>query len=124
MDWYGFKLSLETGSGLDMDALHVHAGVFMQFLAALLLRRSLKSPLPWLVVLIAAVANEYHDLGLETWPDRDVQWAESIKDAWNTMLLPTALMLLARFAPRLMTGKPDGSANRASEGGAANAAGS
>ena len=104
MDWYGFKLSLEQVSGLDMDALHVHAGVLIQIFAALLLRRSLRSPWPWLLVLSAALANEYYDLTLETWPDRAEQWGESIKDVWNTMLLPTALMLLARFVPGLLTG--------------------
>jgi hypothetical protein len=28
-----------------------------------------------------------------------------VQDLWNTMLLPTVLMLLARYAPQLMTGR-------------------
>jgi len=91
-----------------MDALHVHAGIACQLLAALLLRRSLRSPIPWLVVLGLVIANEYYDLNYEVWPNRGDQWAESIKDGWNTMLLPTVMLLVARFAPRLLTGRPAG----------------
>jgi len=104
MSWYDFKYWLATASGLNMDALHVHAGIAIQLAAALLLRRSMKSPLPWLVVLVAIVVNENYDLHYEYWPDRAEQWAESIKDFWNTMLLPTLLMLIARFMPRVLTG--------------------
>ena len=105
MDWHGFKEWLEAASGLDMDALHVHAGMVCQLIVALVLRRSLRSPLPWLVVLGAVLINEYYDLSYEYWPNRGDQWAESIKDGWNTMLLPTAMLLLARFVPNLLTGR-------------------
>ena len=108
MDWHGVKEWLEAATHLDMDALHVHAGVLLQLLAALLLRRSLASPWPWLVVFAGALANEAYDLHYETWPDPDRarQWAESAKDVVNTMLIPTVLLLLARYAPRLLTGAP------------------
>jgi hypothetical protein len=112
MDWHFLKLWLEQWSGLDMDSLHVHAGVLLQIAAALLLRRPLRSPTPWLVVLAAIVANEMYDYRYETWPDRDMQMAGGIRDAWNTMLLPTIILLLARYRPTLFTGrkrKPDGS---------------
>lgn len=106
MGWYGFKEWLEATSGLDMDALHVHAGILLQLLAALLLRRSLRSPWPWLVVLAATLANEAYDLHFETWPDPDRarQWLEGLKDVVNTMLIPSLLLVLARCAPRLITG--------------------
>jgi hypothetical protein len=101
MDWYQVKDSLERAMGLHMDALHIYAGMLIQLLVALLLRRSLASPWPLLAVLIAAAANEYHDFAYEVWPQRGIQVAEGFKDGWNTLLLPTALMLLTRFAPRL-----------------------
>ena len=104
MGWYEFKEWLEVSSGIDMDALHVYAGVAGLLLAALLLRRPLGSALPWLAVLIAELLNEGYDLLLETWPNRDTQWMESGKDVLNTMLLPTLLLLLARYAPRLFVG--------------------
>jgi hypothetical protein len=104
MNWYGIKVWLETASGLNMDALHVHAGLLVQLGAALILRRSLKSPLPWLVVPIAILANEIYDLTYEIWPTRGAQIGQSIKDIWNTMLVPTLLLVTAWIAPWLLIG--------------------
>lgn len=104
MDWHQVKEWMERGSGLNMDALHVYAGVLIQLAVALVLRRSLRSPWPLLVVLVGICANEAYDLHYEIWPNRGDQWVESIKDGWNTMLMPTILFLLAHFAPRLLTG--------------------
>ena len=101
MDWFQFKQMLSIASGLNMDALHVHAGVICQILAALLMRRRLSSPWPWLAVLALVAANEYYDYRYETWPDRGEQRAESVRDAWNTLLLPTLILLLARYVPQL-----------------------
>lgn len=112
MSWYAYKEWIETVIGLDMDALHVHAGIFIQIAAALVLRRSLASPWPWLVVLAVTLGNEWSDLTLEIWPNRSVQYAESIRDVWNTLLLPTVLMLLARIRPSLFhRGHNNGQAN-------------
>ncbi|MFL6861828.1 MAG: hypothetical protein ACJ8DZ_02395 [Allosphingosinicella sp.] len=104
MDWHEIKAWLEHASGLDMDALHVHAGVALQLLFALILRRPLSSPWPWLGVAAAEAANEYYDLAYETWPERGIQFAEGARDYWNTLLIPTLLLLLCRYAPRLFTG--------------------
>ncbi|MBV8687581.1 MAG: hypothetical protein JOZ90_17525 [Alphaproteobacteria bacterium] len=106
MDWHQLKAWLETASGLNMDALHVHAGVVLQLVAALALRRPLRSPLPWLAVLLAEGINEYYDLAYEIWPNRGDQWAESVRDMWNTMLIPTLLFVLARWAPAAFAGRP------------------
>jgi hypothetical protein len=113
MDYFGFKLGIVTATGLDMDALHVHAGIIVQLLAALILRRSLRSPLPWLVVLAAVLANEAYDLHYDPWPASQRAWqiAESVKDVWNTLAMPTLLVLLARFAPRLLTAPSHGDPN-------------
>jgi hypothetical protein len=109
VDWHQLKLWLETASGLNMDALHVHAGILLLVAAALVLRRPLSSPWPWLVVLAAELANEYYDLRFEIWPTRGQQFAEGAKDVWNTMLLPTALLIAARWFPALLVGRRDGS---------------
>jgi hypothetical protein len=109
MDWHQIKEMLEQGSGLDMDSLHVHAGVLGQFAAAFVLRRRLSSPWPWIAVLIAVLANEAYDLSYEVWTERARQIGEGISDTWNTMLLPTVILLVARYYPRLFTG-PEGSA--------------
>lgn len=101
MNWYQVKVALVSLTDLHMDALHVHAGVLLQLGAALVLRRSIASPLPWAAVLAIALLNEGYDLRAEVWPTRDEQYAAAVKDLWNTMLLPTLLMLGCRFLPRL-----------------------
>jgi hypothetical protein len=103
MDWHQFKTGLEAASGLNMDALHVHAGIACQLAAAAVLRRPLRSPWPWLVVVVAIVANEAYDLQYEIWPTRTDQYLESVKDIWNTLLLPTLFLLLCRYAPGVLT---------------------
>jgi hypothetical protein len=104
MNWYAVKLWLEHATGLDMDALHVHAGVALQLLFALILRRPLSSPWPWLGVAAAEALNEYNDLAVEAWPQRGIQIAEGARDYWNTLLIPTLLLLLCRYAPWLLSG--------------------
>src|SRR5688572_15126115 len=113
MDWLEIKVWLEQATRLDMDALHIYAGLLIQIALALVLRRPLSSPIPWLAVLVAIFANEYYDYRYEIWPDaeRPLQRAEGIKDVWNTMLLPTALLLMARFYPRLFAGRPPSAAD-------------
>ena len=122
MDWFQVKQMLSIASGLNMDALHVHAGLLCQILAALLLRRRLSSPWPWLVVLGLVVANEYYDYRYEIWPDRSEQRAEGTRDAWNTLLLPTLILLLVRFVPRLFCA-PGPSADPGEPGGEGEEAG-
>ena len=100
MDWYSLKLLLADQSGLSRDALHILAGFAGQVLVALVIRRSLASPLPWLAVLIGEAANEYYDLNREIWTDRAI-WPGSLRDLLVTMALPTALLLLTRFVPGL-----------------------
>lgn len=121
MDWHDYKQWLSAASGLDMDSLHVHIGVLAQVAVAVLLRRRLSSLWPWLAVAAAVLANEVYDFHYDVWPTREEQFLESVKDVWNTMLLPTVLMLLARLAPGLFVrrsadpGKAGGEAGEAGE---------
>jgi len=96
MQWYQAKLFVQHATGWSMDALHVVLGVLLQFLAAWLLKSSISRPLPLLIVLLAALLNEWSDLSLEEWPDLAVQYGESVKDVVLTMLLPVLLYWLAR----------------------------
>ena len=100
MDWEQIKAAISLWTGLERDALHIYAAILTQLAAALLLRRSLASPLPWLAVLAVALLNEALDMygdGLaEDW-ERD----SALHDLWNSMLVPTLLALLVRFAPGL-----------------------
>jgi hypothetical protein len=105
VDWEQVKSAIAIWTELERDALHIYAAILLQIVAAALLRRSLASPLPWLAVLAAALANESLDIRrdgvFEAW-----ERAAALHDLWNSMLVPTILLLLVRFAPRLVTRPP------------------
>jgi diacylglycerol kinase len=56
---------------------------------------------PWLVVLLLELVNEWNDLQVERWPSLGQQLGEGAKDLALTMLLPTLLLMLARWRPGL-----------------------
>lgn len=104
MDSEAIKAAIAAWTGLERDALHIYAALVIQLGSAALLRRTLASPWPWLSVLAFAMANEWLDMS----GDRLIeQWEKeaALHDLWNTMLLPSFLLLVARFAPSLMTRK-------------------
>ena len=101
MGWFNAKTFIEHMIGFNHDALHVVVGVCLQLLAAAMLRRSVQSLLPWLIVLALELANEWVDLYGEVWPDHAMQWGESAKDILLTMFLPTIILVAARFRPQL-----------------------
>lgn len=106
-DWHQVKDWLEHALGLNMDALHVYFGLAILIVAALVLRKPLRSPLPWLVLLALELANEYYDWTYEIWPgpERAIQAAEGMRDMWNTMAVPTLILIVSRWFPRLFTGR-------------------
>lgn len=107
MQWLEIKIWLESATGFDRDALHIYGAVIIQFGLALFFRRSLASPWPWIAVLIVALANEYFDYQRvgESANSKAIFQTEGYKDMWNTMLIPTFLLLVARIWPTWMIGK-------------------
>jgi len=107
MMWLEIKDWLELSTGLDRDSLHIYAGIGMQLAVALCIRRSLASSIPWLFVALAACSNEYYDYMFVS----DASYAsgiyadEAFRDIWNTLLLPTLFLLIARRWPNWLTGK-------------------
>ena len=97
MEWYHVKIWIEQYSGLERDALHVHAALFLYIVAMVVFRQTRRSRFPWLFVLIVEVVNEYFDLKRAAVPDMPVAWDESLKDLWNTMLWPTVLLFIGRY---------------------------
>jgi hypothetical protein len=88
------------------DALHIYLAFVIQIGAAAALRKPLSNPLPWLTVLAFELVNE----GLDMWLGEEAhlkQWQfDGAKhDIVNTMILPTALLLLCRYAPRLFSAR-------------------
>jgi hypothetical protein len=102
LDWYQFKLFMEHAIGISMDALHILIGFAIVLVAARLLRRTIASLLPWLILLILELGNEAYDLRVEVWPNLGMQLGEGAKDVMLTMAIPTLLLLIARWWPSLL----------------------
>ena len=106
MVWYEAKMFIEHASVVNSDGLHVLVGVMAWVLAAMVSRRSLSAPLPWLVLLVLTLLNECVDLWVEQWPDKAMQLGESAKDVLLTMTLPTVLLFAIRLRPNLFRASP------------------
>lgn len=100
MDWYSIKLAVVDHTDLGRDALHIFIGLAGQILVALIIRRTLAHPIPWIAVLIGELLNEYYDLGRGEFWDTPM-WPGSVRDILVTMAVPTVLLLLTRYAPSL-----------------------
>ena len=77
MSWYEAKMFIEHASVVNSDGLHVLVGVLVWLLAAVVLRRSLVAPSPWLVLFVLILLNESVDLWAEQWPDMAMQLARA-----------------------------------------------
>ena len=104
IDWVQFKLFASHSTGISHDSMHVIVGVVAQVAVAAVFRLSLARVWPWAAVLLVELANEWNDLHVETWPDPGQQWGEGAKDIALTMILPTLLLVLARWKPGLLGG--------------------
>ena len=85
------KESMSAATGATEELLHVHFGLLIFVLAALVLRRRMHSNWPVGLVWAFAVGNEAVDsfaAGYELFP--------SVLDAINTVIWPTILHLVAR----------------------------
>ena len=101
MDWMGMK-GLAADLLIAKDALHIYLAFIIQVSAAVIFRKSLGTALPWLTVLMFELINE----GLDMWLGEEShlkpwQFDGAAHDLINTMILPTALLLLCRYAPGL-----------------------
>lgn len=95
------KLTLMGITHLGKDALHIHIGLAVFFMAALVLRWPIRGGKPWLAALAIAIAGELWDM-IDTARSGapqvfDANW----HDLWNTLFWPTAITLLARWTPVL-----------------------
>jgi hypothetical protein len=84
------KRALGESLGVTDNLLHVHVGLAIFVVTALLLRRRMRSPWPLAVVTLFALLNEAVDYLIPRTSDF------SIFDVLNTMFWPMVLFLLAR----------------------------
>jgi hypothetical protein len=86
------KQALIDLTGAEEDLLHVHLGLLIFVVTALLLKQRMRSPWPLAAVTIFAVLNEVIDhFTADPWR---LDW--SVLDLINTLFWPTLLFLLAR----------------------------
>lgn len=91
------KLSIMQLTHLSRDALHVYAGMAVFLLTAAVLRKNLKSPIPWLAVLALACGMEVLD-AIDAMRSYGHWWARaSAHDIVNTAFWPTIVFVLARW---------------------------
>jgi hypothetical protein len=87
-----FKTWLSEYTGAEEGLLHVHFGLIIFVVAALLLKRRMRSPWPIAAAVFFAIINEVVDyIGPDPWP----LWG-SAADVLNTIFWPFVLFLLAR----------------------------
>jgi hypothetical protein len=91
------KLALVDLSGLSKDALHIYVGLAVFLLVAIALRKPLRSPVPWLAVLLLAVLGESLDSRDDISHYGAWRVLVSVHDIANTLFWPTVLLLLARY---------------------------
>ena len=101
-----YKLMLEHGTNIHSDAFHVLFGVAIQFVGALILRRTLADWLPLALVVGLEIANEVSEFMVEVWATPAIQLGESAKDFALTLSVPILLFLVARYRPSIIRRAP------------------
>jgi hypothetical protein len=91
------KLAIVAATGLSKDALHIYVGLVVFLAMAAVLRKPLRSIIPWLVVVAVAIAGEALDMRDDVASLGYWRWNASLHDILNTIFWPTVLFLLARF---------------------------
>lgn len=90
------KLAIMANTGLGRDALHIYFGLTALIISVLVLRKSIKSFVPWLVVFALAIAGELLDMRDDLASRGHWRWSASLHDIWNTLFWPTVILILAR----------------------------
>ena len=95
-----FKTWLTLALGLSRDALHIHVGLVLVTLLALLPGQRPGALIPWLGVLFLTLLGEWDDAMLRRESGRAFDLAIHVHDIWNTMAWPTAITLWATWRHR------------------------
>lgn len=90
------KTELSNLLGISKDALHIHIGLALYVLVALVFRRRLSSWLPWLALLAFEIVNELVDIFHVHGGVMGLELGDSLKDVVNTMFWPTVVLVVAR----------------------------
>ena len=84
--------------GLAANALHIYLAVFVFLGSCVLFKWKARQWQPWLAALAIAVIGELWGLRSSLSFDTPARLAANWKDLWNAMLIPTVMMLAARYS--------------------------
>src|SRR3569832_603480 len=91
------KMAVSSTVGLSYDGLHVYVSLMVFFMAARILNKPLHSPMPWLAVLLIAIAGEVLDRRDDFNQLHHWRWEASLHDIVNTLFWPSIILLMARY---------------------------
>jgi len=92
------KLAIVEHLDLAKDALHIYIALTVFLGSCLLFKWKARQWKPWLAVLTVVLIGEAWDLRDSMVYDTPIKLTGNWKDIWNTMLVPTVLMLAARYS--------------------------
>ena len=93
--FYQFKSALNSLLPFSADALHVHIGLFLFIVVAAIARNApQRFAIAWGVVLSICLAGELLDILYDLGIGNPVRWRNGVKDTVNTMLWPTAWVVI------------------------------
>lgn len=91
------KNLLVDSIGLQRDALHIHFGLLIFMIAALLLRGKRRYWTAFLIVLMIALGGEIWDHIYELHIGKACDWPDHLSDIFNTCIWPLLLALFWRW---------------------------
>ncbi len=91
------KVYLLDFTGLERDALHLHAGLALFILVRLGWRWRGGWVVAWLAALAVALGVEWMDIRADGSLGAPQPQPEHWHDIWNTMIWPTVLLLVGRW---------------------------
>jgi hypothetical protein len=97
MNFQHWKTDMVEASGLAKDALHIHIGLLLFVVVRLLWRGRGGWWAAWIAALAAALGGEWLDMRAEAMRSALQPDAAHWHDVWNTMLWPTALLIVGRW---------------------------
>lgn len=91
------KVYLLDFTGLERDALHLHAGLALFILVRLAWRWRGGWVIAWLAALTVAIGVEWLDIRADGGEGIPQPQPDHWHDIWNTMIWPTVLLLTGRW---------------------------
>lgn len=92
------KFFLITLTGLAKDALHIYVALAIFLGSCLIFGWKTRQWRPWLLALFAAILGEVWDIQGNLEKAQELKLWGNWHDLWNTMLVPTVLVLLSRYS--------------------------